>query len=101
MSVKCDHNPAGFTRERPEIAIIIDDVGYNFSRVLPFLELGVPITFSVLPRLAYSTVSAEKVHEEGHEVMLHQPMEPCNPLIDPGPGALYLSQSTKEICGII
>ncbi len=83
------------------LAIIIDDVGYNATRVLPFLELGVPITFSILPRLRYSARLAEKLHSAGHEIMLHQPMEPCNQLIDPGPGALYLSHKADEICTII
>jgi hypothetical protein len=85
----------------PIIALIIDDVGYNYSRILPFLDLGAPLTFSVLPRLLYSQKSAEKVHAEGHEVMLHQPMEPHNRMVDPGPGALYLSQSPKERYKII
>jgi polysaccharide deacetylase 2 family uncharacterized protein YibQ len=101
LSIGYDDDLDDFTHERPEIAIIIDDVGYNFSRVLPFLELGVPITFSILPRLMYSRRSAEKVHAEGHEIMLHQPMEPYSHLIDPGPGALYLSQGTKEMYKII
>lgn len=88
--------PENVLQKKPMIAIIIDDVGYSFSRVLPFLKLNVPITFSILPRLTYSQKSAEVIHSEGHEVMLHQPMEPHNKTIDPGPGALYISQSMTE-----
>jgi hypothetical protein len=86
---------------RPKISIIIDDVGYNVSRVLPFLDLGVPITFSILPRLPYSSKLADMIAAEGHEIMLHQPMEPCNSSIDPGPGALYLCQSSEEVYKIL
>lgn len=86
---------------RPQIAIILDDVGYNISHVTPFLELGVPITFSILPRIFYSRKLAAMIHDQGHEIMLHQPMEPHNPLINPGPGALYLNQQTYELHSII
>jgi len=87
--------------QKPRIAVILDDVGYNISHVTPFLELGVPITFSILPRIFYSRRLAGMIHDQGHEIMLHQPMEPHNPLINPGPGALYLSQPTEKLHGII
>jgi len=85
----------------PKIAIIIDDVGFNIKRVRPFMQLDVPITFSVLPHLPYSRSLAEKIHALGHEIMLHQPMEPHNLFINPGPGALYLSQGSKDMVKII
>lgn len=82
---------------KPKIAIILDDVGYNFSHIRPFLELAVPITFSILPRIHHSRRLAETINNEGHEIMLHQPMEPYNSLLSPGPGALYLSQSVEKL----
>jgi len=81
----------------PKIAIILDDVGYNFSHIKPFLELDVPITFSILPRIHHSRKLAGIINDEGHEIMLHQPMEPYNSLLNPGPGALYLSQNVEEV----
>ncbi len=103
LAFPADQNrkPEQISDKNPQISIIIDDVGYNYSRVLPFLELGVPITFSILPRITYSRKLAELIHSEGHEVMLHQPMEPHSSSIDPGPGALYLSQSSNERYSII
>ena len=50
---------ASVFEHKPRIALIIDDLGYNQSRVLPFLDLGVPITFSILPHLMYSERLAE------------------------------------------
>ncbi|MCP4715624.1 MAG: divergent polysaccharide deacetylase family protein [Deltaproteobacteria bacterium] len=99
--IEPDRIPADTPHHQPQIAIIIDDVGYNVSRVLPFLELGVPLTFSVLPQVPYSRRLAEMIYQEGHEVMLHQPMEPYNPLINPGPGALYLTHTCDEMVRII
>lgn len=85
----------------PRIALIIDDIGFSTLRTKKFLELDIPITFSVLPRLKKSRELAVAIHEKGHEIMLHQPMEPSNPEIDPGPGALYLGFSAAKIARVI
>lgn len=90
-----------FSGKNPEIAIIIDDVGFSESRLDSFLEIGAPFTFSILPRLALSSTLAEKIHKEGYEIMLHQPMEPLDPNIDPGPGALYVEDPPDRISDII
>jgi polysaccharide deacetylase 2 family uncharacterized protein YibQ len=81
----------------PKIAIILDDVGYNMSYIRPFLELKVPITFSILPHIHYSRRLAKRINDEGHQIMLHQPMEPHNSLLNPGPGTLYLNQNIEEL----
>jgi polysaccharide deacetylase 2 family uncharacterized protein YibQ len=85
----------------PSIALIIDDIGYSFSRVRRFLKLEVPITFSILPRLPKSHNLAVEIHSEGHEIMLHQPMEPHNPHCDPGPGALHVGDRPETIVKIM
>ena len=71
------------------------------SYIQPFLELNVPITFSILPRIHYSRRLARMINDEGHEIMLHQPMEPHNILLNPGPGTLYLNQNIEELQEII
>ena len=85
----------------PRIALIIDDIGFSFYRTRQFLDLEMPLTFSVLPRLRNSRDLATEIHERGHEIMLHQPMEPSNPEIDPGPGALYLGFSGDKIATVL
>ncbi|MBW1743587.1 MAG: divergent polysaccharide deacetylase family protein [Deltaproteobacteria bacterium] len=80
-----------------KIALIIDDIGYSFTRARQFLELDVPITFSILPRLPKSHRLAMEIHSAGHEIMLHQPMEPHSPRIDPGPGALRVEDRPETI----
>ncbi|MBW2608960.1 MAG: divergent polysaccharide deacetylase family protein [Deltaproteobacteria bacterium] len=86
---------------QPRIAIIIDDIGFSRSRVRRFLELGVPITFAVLPRLTKSSLLAEEINVQGHELMLHQPMEPYASVLDPGPGAIYVGDGVKRIANTI
>jgi len=85
----------------PVIALIIDDIGYSRSTVKRFLDIGIPMTFSILPALNKSNELAHLIHTEKHESMLHQPMEPFNQNIDPGPGALYLNDSESKIDRII
>jgi len=82
---------------QPRIALIIDDIGVAFCHARPFLELGVPMTFAVLPRLRKTHDLAVRIHSQGHEIMLHQPMEPAQSAFDPGPGALYVGDGVKRI----
>jgi polysaccharide deacetylase 2 family uncharacterized protein YibQ len=86
---------------QPCIALIIDDIGFNRSRARMFLDLNIPLTFSILPRLNHSTRLAEEIHDCGHDIMLHQPMEPHNPDIDPGPGALYVGDGHDRITQVM
>jgi polysaccharide deacetylase 2 family uncharacterized protein YibQ len=85
----------------PRIAFIIDDIGSSISRARKFLNLKIPMTFSILPKLHYSDLLAEEIHEQGHEIMLHQPMEPYRHEVDPGPGAVYISYKDKKIEEIV
>ncbi len=89
------------TFTNPRISLIIDDFGYNFSQAKRFLALKAPITFSMLPGLEHSKDLSGYIHEKGHEIMLHQPMEPYNSNLDPGPGALYVGYGLEQTTDII
>jgi polysaccharide deacetylase 2 family uncharacterized protein YibQ len=58
------------------IAIIVDDMGSNRHEAEQLLEIGVPLTFSIIPGLAHVRDVAEAAHRKGEEVMVHIPMEP-------------------------
>ena len=85
----------------PKMALIIDDIGHSRQMAHRFLEIQIPITFSILPRLPFSLSLAGTIHELGHEIMLHQPMEPNQATIDPGPGAIYVNDSSEQIARTI
>lgn len=87
--------------DQPKIALIIDDIGFSRGQLEKFLEIGIPMTFAILPRLAKSHILAEEIHAQGHEVMLHQPMEPFNPRLDPGPGAVFVGDDPEKIISVI
>jgi polysaccharide deacetylase 2 family uncharacterized protein YibQ len=80
------------------LAVIIDDVGHNHSAARPFIEMDFPVALSVLPGRPFSSNLASEAAERGKTILLHLPMEPVGyPEVDPGPGAILLSQSSREI----
>lgn len=79
------------------IALIIDDIGFSISRAHQFLAFEVPMTYAILPRRPKTHELAYEIHGEGHEIMLHQPMEPFNAKLHPGPGALYVGDAANRI----
>lgn len=87
---------------KPRIALIIDDIGSSVERARKFLKINAPITFSILPCLSHSFHLAGEIHDSGHQVMLHQPMEPYHAgYFDPGPGAVYVNDDAKRIKEIV
>jgi uncharacterized protein len=86
---------------RPRIALIIDDIGSSASRARAFAALSIPLTFAILPQLTYSALLAEEMEGRGHEIMLHQPMEPYRHELDPGPGAVFISYGDRKIEEIV
>ncbi|MCF6290495.1 MAG: divergent polysaccharide deacetylase family protein, partial [Desulfobacterales bacterium] len=88
---------AGSMPEKPRLAIIIDDMGFHRRLDNQFLDLDSNLSFSFLPFGPFTTVTARKAHDLGRDVLLHLPMEPSDHKWDPGPGALLLKMSTKEL----
>jgi uncharacterized protein len=62
-------------RGNARLAIIIDDLGYDYAAADSLLALGFPLTVSVLPHLPLSTEIAEEAYRRGDQVMLHLPMQ--------------------------
>jgi polysaccharide deacetylase 2 family uncharacterized protein YibQ len=94
-------NTFSLPKQPPRIALIIDDIGYSRSIAQQFVQLDLPLTFSILPRLNHSWNLAVELHASGYEIMLHQPMEPYGPCCDPGPGALFVGDNSEKIVRIL
>lgn len=76
----------------PQIAIIIDDIGYDKKIAMALFDLNPDITFSVLPFSPFGRTIAKRLHGKGAQLMLHLPMEPVEyPKVNPGPGAILAS----------
>jgi len=81
-----------------EIALIIDDIGYDQEMAMALHALEPNISFSVLPWSPHGRAIAAKLGERGAQIMLHLPMEPVQyPEVDPGPGALFTGMTPDEL----
>ncbi len=59
----------------PKVAVVLDDFGYNMRELETLFEMDIPVTFSILPNLRYSSTIAKEAHSRGYEVILHLPLE--------------------------
>jgi polysaccharide deacetylase 2 family uncharacterized protein YibQ len=85
-------------KELPRIAIIIDDIGNDPNLTQAFIQIGFPVTLSLLPLSAYTGAIARAAKERGCDYMLHLPMEPKDyPQVDPGPGSLFRKMEDDQI----
>jgi uncharacterized protein len=86
--------------QKGRIAVVIDDAGYDLDMLRKFVSLPLEITIAVLPDLPHSSEAARLAHENGKEVLLHQPMESLNGN-NPGPGAILSGQTDLQIREIL
>ncbi len=82
---------------KAKVAIVIDDMGYDKKIFKKFVDLGIPLTFSILPGQRFSAGIAKEARSLNYEVMLHLPMEPRNPERNPGNGTIVTHMSQDEI----
>ena len=83
--------------DKPLIAIVIDDVGVSRRHSATAINLPGPLTMSFLTYADDVNEQAQMARDQGHEVMLHVPMEPSSETIDPGPNALFARMPEPEI----
>ncbi|MCH7478519.1 MAG: divergent polysaccharide deacetylase family protein [SAR324 cluster bacterium] len=75
----------------PRLAVVIDDIGHNLGRPRAWLDLDLPVTFSILPALPHSAQAAAMIRARGREYLIHLPMEPEGfPAVNPGGRPLLL-----------
>jgi polysaccharide deacetylase 2 family uncharacterized protein YibQ len=83
---------------RTQVALVIDDLGYQMEPVRRLMALHLPLTLSVLPHSPYAAQIASLAAQQGQPVMVHLPMEPKSyPQLKPGPGALLTSMSPEKL----
>ncbi|NOZ02391.1 MAG: divergent polysaccharide deacetylase family protein [Deltaproteobacteria bacterium] len=85
------------TGDRPLLAIVIDDAGESIEQLEPFLDIPVPLSFSVLSAASHPREVALSLEAQGRDVLAHIPMEPLSADHMGGPGFLLTSMTTREI----
>ena len=90
--------PQRAERRGRQIAIIIDDIGFDLRVVEELARIEAPIAFAILPFAPHAAEAARFLHGAGKEILLHLPMEPRSyPVEDPGAGALFTNMDAGEI----
>lgn len=93
-----DQKPPVRDGKVPLVAIIIDDLGYDRRIANAFLAIDAPFTIAILPGSPLQQYIAQKAHQKGLDIMLHQPMEPVEyPSVNPGPKALLSSMDADQL----
>ncbi len=81
-----------------QVAIIIDDIGYDLQALRKLARLPAPLAFAVIPYTPHAAEAAEFLHKGKREVLLHLPMEPRSyPNQSPGAGALMTNMDEGQI----
>ncbi|MEJ2633032.1 MAG: divergent polysaccharide deacetylase family protein [Acidihalobacter sp.] len=78
-----------------EVAIIIDDLGYEHLPSKRAVDLPGPVTLAFLPHTPYADVLAKRALREGKQIMLHLPMQSVAPHAL-GPGGLTLAMGRAD-----
>ena len=84
-------------RDKFIIALIFDDVGVQKARTQTLIDTKAPLTLSFLPYAEQIQRQVRAARANGHEVLLHLPMEAIDVDAHPGPHALMLDMSKEEI----
>lgn len=82
--------------EKPRLSLVIDDLGYSFEQARKVLSIPGNHTFAIIPDTTYSKKIAQFAYQNGHEVMLHMPMQSSTDLIIES-SALNDQMSEEEI----
>ena len=59
-----------------DLAVVIDDVGYNRARGQRAVRLPGPVTIAVLPFAPHTPMLVDQATRYGKDIIVHQPMEP-------------------------
>jgi len=93
--------PVPLAKERPMIAVIIDDLGNQRLPGLRTIGLEGPIACAIMPHTAQATYLAEQAFVAGKEVILHLPMQPIEMNRIAGPGEISLDTDRDALAYIL
>ncbi len=85
--------PAG----APMIAIVLDDLGIDRRRSSRAVALPAPLTLAYLPYADDLETQTRRARGQGHELLVHIPMQPHGLNSDPGPNVLDMRLGAIEV----
>lgn len=75
--------------DKPKISIVVDDLGDNSIIGRKIASLPAALTLAILPHTPYAKKLSRIASEQGHEIIMHLPMEAFSRPDLLGPGALF------------
>jgi len=84
------------SKPKAYIAIIIDDLGYKYKQDSRAVKLPSQVTLSFLPFTPHVDSLISVAHSQGHDIMLHLPMQALMEKLYLGPGALTSNMTEQE-----
>jgi len=84
-------------RDKPRVAIVIDDLGIDRARTARVIALAPAVTLSFLAYSGDLPRLTEAARRVGHEMIVHVPMEPVSSKMDMGPNGLSTNQPKEEV----
>ena len=86
----------------PQVAIVIDDLGWDLRAAKVLLAMDIPLGFAILPNTPFKDFIAQEARHRGKDILLHLPMEPYRyPQVDPGRPVLLRTMNTSELAAQI
>ncbi len=86
----------------PPVVIIVDDFGYTGGELLnDFGALPKEVVFAVLPDLPNTAVSGKVAAANGHEVIIHVPMEAKTSTTSPGKRYIKTGMEAGDIISLL
>ena len=82
---------------QPLIVIVLDDMGLDRHHAARAIGLRAPLTLAFMSYADDLVRQIAGARENGHEIMLHVPMEPVDADEDPGPNVLLLDHDEAEL----
>ncbi|MDJ0881912.1 MAG: divergent polysaccharide deacetylase family protein [Gammaproteobacteria bacterium] len=82
--------------DKPALSLVIDDLGYSFEQAKQVFQLPGEHTYAIIPSTTYSQKIARYAHQNGHEIILHMPMQSSVDLVIEST-ALLDNMSEEEI----
>jgi uncharacterized protein len=83
-------------RDKPRIAIIVDDFGYQLAAGRRGVNLPGPVACAVLPQTPRAELLAEAAHTAGKEVLMHLPLQAVGEQAAE-PGGIVLDMSREQL----
>jgi len=80
---------------KPKISIVIDDLGDNSIIARQMLSLPGKMTAAILPHTPHAKLISNFASEQGHDIIMHLPMEAHSRPDLLGPGALFANMDRE------